>query len=297
MRRGKSQASKRLIEASHQILKEIQPASVRAVCYRLFTMGMIPNMSKGSTGKVSKQLVYARENGIIPWGWIVDETRSEETITSWRDTSSIIQAAVNTYRRDYWQDQPNRVEIWSEKGTVRGSVSPVLEKYGVTFRAMHGYSSATVINNIADESNRSDKPLTAFYCGDFDPSGKHMSDIDLPNRLRKYGGTLRIERIALTDIDVLTGKLPSFEAGTKVGDTRYRWFRDNFGSKCWELDAMSPVMLRDRVEKSILSKLDQELWDRAIEIESVEKLSMERFQQSWNSTQIANRGKSPFAQN
>jgi len=60
---------------------------------------------------------------------------------------------------------------------------------------------------------------------------------------------------------------------------------------------MSPVMLRDRVEKSILSKLDQELWDRAIEIESVEKLSMERFQQSWNSTQIANRGKSPFAQN
>jgi len=42
MRRGKSQASKRLIEASHQILKEIQPASVRAVCYRLFTMGIIP---------------------------------------------------------------------------------------------------------------------------------------------------------------------------------------------------------------------------------------------------------------
>ena len=295
--RGKSKSSLDLIAASYEILSEIQPASVRAVCYRLFTLEKIPNMSKGSTGKVSKQLVYARENGIIPWEWIVDETRSEETITTWQDTSSIIKAAVDGYRRDYWQDQPNRVEIWSEKGTVRGSVSPILEKYGVTFRAMHGYSSATVINNIADESNRSDKPLTAFYCGDFDPSGKHMSDIDLPNRLRKYGGTLRIERIALTDIDVLTDKLPSFKAGTKVGDTRYRWFRDNFGSKCWELDAMSPVMLRDRVEKSILSKLDQELWDRAIEIESVEKLSMERFQQSWNSTQIANRGKSPFAQN
>jgi len=288
--RGKSKSSLDLIAASYEILSEIQPASVRAVCYRLFTLEKIPNMSKGSTGKVSKQLVYARENGIIPWEWIVDETRSEETITTWQDTSSIIKAAVDGYRRDYWQDQPNRVEIWSEKGTVRGSVSPILEKYGVTFRAMHGYSSATVINNIADESNRSDKPLTAFYCGDFDPSGKHMSDIDLPNRLRKYGGTLRIERIALTDIDVFTGKLPSFEAGTKVGDTRYRWFRDNFGSKCWELDAMSPVDLRNRVESSILSMLNTELWHRAIEVENVEKLSMEQFHQSWKNIQTANRG-------
>lgn len=286
--RGKSQASLRLIDASYQILIEIQPASVRAVCYRLFTMGMIPNMSKGSTGKVSKQLVYARENCIIPWEWIVDETRSAETVTTWMDTSSIIKAAVNGYRRDYWQDQPNRVEIWSEKGTVRGTVSPILEKYGVTFRAMHGYSSATVINNIADESNSSDKPLTAFYCGDFDPSGKHMSDIDLPDRLLKYGGNLRIERIALTDIDVLTGKLPHFEADTKVGDTRYRWFRDNFGNKCWELDALSPVILRNRVENSILSVLNTELWDRAIEVESVEKLSMEQFHQSWKNIQRTN---------
>jgi hypothetical protein len=247
-------------------------------------------MSKSSTGKVSKQLVYAREQGIIPWEWIVDETRSAETAQTWKDTSSIIRAAVNGYRRDYWQDQPNRVEIWSEKGTVRGTVSPILEKYGVTFRAMHGYSSATVINNIAEESNMSSKPLIAFYCGDFDPSGKHMSDIDLPDRLLKYGGNLTIIRIALTDTDVLTGKLPSFQAETKVGDTRYRWFMDNFGSKCWELDALSPVILRNRVEESILSKLDEDLWDQAIKIETVEKLSMEQFHQSWKQTMRANRG-------
>ena len=70
--RGKSKSSLDLIAASYEILSEIQPASVRAVCYRLFTLGKIPDMSKGSTGKVSKQLVYARENSIIPWEWIVD---------------------------------------------------------------------------------------------------------------------------------------------------------------------------------------------------------------------------------
>ena len=290
MRRGKSQASKRLIEASHQILKEIQPASVRAVCYRLFTMGIIPNMSKGSTGKVSTQLVYARENGIIPWEWIVDETRAAEKIQAWTDTDSIIRAAVNGYRRDYWQEQPYRIEIWSEKGTVRGTLAPILDEYGVTFRAMHGYSSATVINSIAEESNMSSKPLIAFYCGDFDPSGKHMSDIDLPDRLERYGAEITIQRIALLEADVFDGNLPSFKADTKTGDSRYQWFVNNFGHNCWELDAMSPVTLRECVESSILSKLDSEAWNRAVDIEQVQKISMQQFHESWKKSQIANRG-------
>jgi len=288
--RGISKLSKDLIDASYQILEEIQPASVRAVCYKLFTMGIIPNMSKASTGKVSKKLVYARERGLIPWEWIVDETRSADRTQTWKDTSSIIRAAVNSYRRDYWQEQPYRVEVWSEKGTVRGTLSPILDEYGVTFRAMHGYSSATVINEIAEESNRSDKPLIAFYCGDFDPSGKHMSDIDLPRRLERYGANITIQRIALLDSDVFDGDLPSFEAVSKSGDTRFQWFVANFGHKCWELDAMSPVTLRECVEASILSKLDIDAWNRAIDIEQVQKASLQEFHQSWKNTQIANRG-------
>ena len=288
--RGKSHASRLLIEASYQILKDIEPASVRAVCYRLFTMGIIPNMSKGSTGKVSKQLVYARENGIIPWEWIVDETRAAEKIKAWTDTDSIIRAAVNGYRRDYWQEQPYRIEIWSEKGTVRGTLAPILDEYGVTFRAMHGYSSATVINSIAEESNMSSKPLIAFYCGDFDPSGKHMSDIDLPDRLERYGAEITIQRIALLEADVYDGNLPSFKADTKTGDSRYQWFVNNFGHNCWELDAMSPVTLRECVESSILSKLDSEAWNRAVDIEQVQKISMQEFHESWKKSQIANRG-------
>lgn len=286
--RGKSQTSLRLIEASYQILKEIQPASVRAVCYRLFTMGMIPNMSKGSTGKVSKQLVYARENNIIPWEWIVDETRAAEKVLTWADPDERINAAVRNYRRDYWQEQPYRIEIWSEKGTVRGTLAPILDEYGVTFRAMHGYSSATVINTIAEESNMSDKPLIAFYCGDFDPSGKHMSDIDLPDRLERYGAKITIERIALLEADVFDGNLPSFKAETKTGDSRYQWFIKNFGHNCWELDAMSPVTLRECVESSILCKLDLDAWHRAIDIEEVEKASMKQFHQSWKNSQRAN---------
>ena len=288
--RGISKDSQRLIDASYQILEEIHPASVRAVCYRLFTMGIIPNMSKNSTGKVSKRLVYARENGLIPWEWVVDETREAERVPLWDNPNQRICYAVKGYRRDYWQEQPKRIEIWSEKGTVRGTLSPILDNYGVAFRAMHGYSSATVINSIAEESNESDKPLIAFYCGDFDPSGKHMSDIDLPARIERYGGNVEIRRIALINEDVYHQTLPSFKAETKAGDSRYQWFRDNFGDTCWELDALSPVVLRDRVEDSIFCELDLEAWQQARKIESVEKRSMEQFFQSWKNIQPANRG-------
>ena len=65
--RGRSEKSMILIDAARRILQEIQPCSIRAVCYRLFTQKMIPDMSKKSTGAVGTQLVFAREAGLIPW--------------------------------------------------------------------------------------------------------------------------------------------------------------------------------------------------------------------------------------
>jgi hypothetical protein len=283
--RGKGAKSLELIDACHEILAEIQPASVRAVCYRLFTMGLIPNMGKSSTNGVSRQLVYARENGLIEWEWIVDETRDAERISSWHNPDQIIDAAVRGYRRDYWQDQPCRVEVWSEKGTIRGTLAPVLNEFGVTFRVMHGYGSATALNTIADESISSDKPLTAFYVGDWDPSGLHMSEVDLPERLERYGAEIEVERIALAESDVRAGtELPHFDAATKTGDPRHRWFVENFGHHCWELDAMSPVVLRERVQFAVVTMLDSAAWKRAIEVEAVELESMRGYHKSWQAS-------------
>jgi len=121
--RGRALASDTIIDAAHTILAEIQPATVRAVCYRLFSAGLIPDMGKNSTQKVSRLLVAAREEGIIDWEWIVDETRAPERVASWDNPDSIIRAAVSQYRKDYWADQPHRVEVWSEKGTVRGTLA------------------------------------------------------------------------------------------------------------------------------------------------------------------------------
>jgi hypothetical protein len=194
-------------------------------------------MSKSSTNRVSKQLVYARENGNIPWAWVVDETREAERVPSWDNPDAFARAVQLSYRRNRWAQQPQQIEVWSEKGTVRGTLAPILDKYGVTFRVLHGYSSATTVNEIAEETQDYDEPLLALYVGDWDPSGLHMSEKDLPRRLLEYGASVEIVRAALTRDHIANRGLPSlFEASTKRQDPRWRWYVQRYGRLCWELD-------------------------------------------------------------
>ena len=200
-----------------------------------------------------------RENEHIDWDWIVDETRQAERISSWDDPLSFVNDVKRAYRRDMWQDQSEHIEVWSEKGTVRGTLGPVLDEYGVTFRVHHGSSSATSLHQAAEDSL--DQPFIARYVGDFDPSGMHISEIDLPDRLDRYGGEIEIVRIALLTDDA--EHLPGFSVEEKRKDPRYGWFVANHGRRCWELDAMSPVDLRARVKTEICSYIDEEAWDLA----------------------------------
>lgn len=279
MSRGRGTRTLRLVAAAEKILTEIAPATVRAVCYRLFVAGITLSMAKSETNRVSRLLARAREEGTIPWKSIVDESRTAEVARRWRDTGSLIRAAVAQYRRDYWQDQHYRVEVWSEKGTVRGTLGPVLDAYGITFRVMHGYASATVVNDIAEFSTESEKPLIALYVGDWDCSGKHMSDVDLPRRLEEYGASVELRRVALVGDDL--ARIPSFDVESKRHDPRYRWFRESVGTACYELDAMPPPELRARVKREIRRYIDLDKWEHACHVEAVEVESMASFEREW----------------
>jgi hypothetical protein len=284
MGRGLATKTLAIIEEAAAILAEIQPATVRGVAYKLFTRGVIPNMSKSSVSKVSRSLVTAREQEMIPWHWIVDEHREIERRAAWSDPGAYARTVKNAYRRDRWQDQDIRLLIVSEKGTVRGLLQPVLEEYGVGFLVCHGFASATVVNDLAELSLDDDRPLVLLYVGDFDPSGRHMSDADLPDRIDRYGGDLTIDRIALTEVDIR--RLPSFSAATKRGDPRYRWYVERFGDRCWELDAMDPNDLRAKVERAILDEIDWDTWDRATATEKAELASLNEVLTTWQAMPV-----------
>lgn len=283
-RRGKAAATLLLEKAIAAIVDERAPITVRGVCYALFTDRLIPDMSVGSTQKISRVMTEMRETGTLDWTLIVDGSRAVERQSTWRDPAQIIDAAVRGYRRDRWQDQPVMVEVWSEKSTVQGVLAPVLDEFGVTFRVMKGFGSFTAVRQAAEDSLDvpEHRDAIAFYIGDWDPSGLYMSAVDLPQRLERYGSAWDFQRIALVreDLDLL----PHFDTDTKVGDARVRWYLDHTSAdplKCWELDAMDPNDLRARVRDCIAACIDADAWNHAAQIEHAEVESMQQFHAAW----------------
>jgi hypothetical protein len=278
--RGKAQRSLDLIEAMYGMVAAVQPITGRGVGYKLFTARLIPSMAKPEMQRVYRLLKEAREDGTIPWDWIVDETRTIERVSTWDNPAHYARCVAQSYRRDFWNQQPYRVQVWSEKGTVRGLLAPVLDEYAVGFLAVHGFSSATAAHDLAEDDDGRD--LIVLYVGDLDPSGMFMSERDLPTRFAKYGGDhIKLRRIALTNEHVRG--LPSFPASDKAKDPRYRWFRDNYGDRCWELDAMDPNDLRACVEQEIVRLIDPVAWKRCEVVNKAEQKSLKTILEKWGS--------------
>lgn len=270
-KRGLGRASLHLLEHAAKIAATYAPISVRGVCYKLFVQGLLPAMVVKETQKISRLLVYAREHGIVSWDDIVDETRQIERAASWNNLAAFSATLKRSYRRDFWTTQAYNVQVWSEKATVGGILRPVTEAFGVPFLAVHGFGSATSVHDAAVASvEDSRREWVILYVGDRDPSGEHMSSVDLPARLQRYGGRATIRRIALTEQD-LPG-LPSFSA--KQADPRYRWYRSHFGEQAWELDALDPNVLRAHVEDAIRNYIDWPAWDRMRLVEASEQATV-----------------------
>ena len=69
--------------------------------------GLIPSMATAEMQQVYRLLKEAREQGMIPWEWIVDETRELERVPSWDDPAAFVRTVSRAYRRDFWDQQPS----------------------------------------------------------------------------------------------------------------------------------------------------------------------------------------------
>src|SRR5262249_4984038 len=111
--RGRARRSLDLIEAMYLAAEKAQPITGRGVGYKLFTAGLIPSMAMNEMQRVYRLLKEAREEGVIPWDWIVDETREIERVATWNDRDHFARTLAQSYRRDFWNQQPHRVQVWS----------------------------------------------------------------------------------------------------------------------------------------------------------------------------------------
>ena len=269
VRRGMSASSITMIERMRIIAEATQPITGRGVGYKMFVQGLIASM--GEMRRVYRLLLKAREDGIIPWEWVVDETRAIERVPTWADPAEYARCVAQSYRRDFWDQQPHRVQVWSEKGTVRGVLQPVLDQYAVGFNPVHGFNSATDTRNAADDDDG--RPLIILYVGDFDPSGMFMSEVDLPKRFAKYGGDhIKIIRIALTKAQ--TRGLPSFPAADKAKDPRYKWFVANTASGAGNWTRWTRTICATASSAEIKKLIEPDAWKRCEVVNAAERASL-----------------------
>ena len=134
-----AQASLELDRGDARHHEAAQPITGRGVGYKLFTAGLIPSMSTNDMQKVYRLLRDAREQGDIPWEWIVDETRALERVSTWSNPQEYARCcrAVLSPRFLGSAAAPSRSLV--REGHHRGVLKPVLDHYAVGFRVMHGF--------------------------------------------------------------------------------------------------------------------------------------------------------------
>jgi hypothetical protein len=278
-KRGKAAATVNALAHMYEIAKQTWPITGRGIGYRLLNRGVITTMA--DMGAVYSQLVGAREGDLISWDWIVDETRDLEIGVSYASKKAAYETLFYNYAHPLWLDQKYDVEIWSEKGTVRGLIKQILDEYRLGFRVFHGYTSATCIYEVATELKR---PLVALYVGDHDPSGCDMRERDIPERLARYGAENDLAEvdfrvIALTMDQITQHDLPSIAAKPK--DPRYKEYTKLHGQRCWELDALDPRQLREILKREVEALIDWDVWKASKDQERDYKRGFEAAVRRW----------------
>lgn len=191
-------------------------------------------------------------------------------VSMWDDVAEYMDSVKTQYRRNNWLDQPNYVEVWSEKNTVLGSLRPITQKYGVRLRQCRGFGSTGMESKIGYLFEDVRKPITVLFLGDCDPSGEKIEE-DIHRRAQTASGKeFEIIRLAIHPADIKAFNLPPQKI--KDTDSRAAAFRRKYGKNAAtiELDALPVEELRRRVTEAVKGLIDFDLWNRQVMVEQVE---------------------------
>lgn len=252
------------------------PMTCRQIFYRLVSQGVVGKTEAEYKSTVVRLLGEMRRAGVLPYGWIADNTRWMRKPQTWNSMKSMLARTAETYRRSLWLDQDAYVEVWLEKDALAGVLYQVTSRWDVPLMVTRGYPSITFLHSAAEEIAHSDRPTYLYYFGDHDPSG-----IDIPRKiesgLREFApdAEIHFERVAVTLDQIDELDLPT--RPTKKTDTRSK----SFEGESVEADAIPPVTLRLMAERCIEQHIDDDVLATTKQIEQLERESLEEIAQSW----------------
>jgi hypothetical protein len=230
---------------------EALPTSVRFLFYELLDRRVISKTSKGARRPdqdISDAVKHLRDVGLVPWDWIVDETR---TLDAWQYAENVyryVAGAAEYARIDLWVGAPPPL-ILCESRSLAGPLRDIAARYLCPLAATNGQAGGFLHTAVAPLVARAEADFSVqrvFYLGDFDLSGGHIEE-NTYKVLSEYG-ELEWERVAITKAQVDARDLPVI----KKPDSRYKPVR--------YFDAVETEALgQAQIARLLTERLDREL--------------------------------------
>ena len=266
-----------IIENSLDIVSQYEPGilTLRSLHYRLVSKGMTNDIHHYK--RVVVAMESARWDDIIPFETFSDLEREMVGSTAYEETDvneailqgkNQVQAWMEFYTKNRWENQPYYVEVLIEKKALQGVFQKTCKQYDVALGACKGYPSLTFLHNTFlrfQKAETQGKRLLILYFGDYDPSGEDIPRSIIEN-LSRFGVDVELRRIALMREQVELWNLPP--APAKITDSRTaNW--NGLGQV--ELDAVEPEILMQLLKDSIDIVFDKSLHRKLMLTETEER--------------------------
>jgi hypothetical protein len=280
--------------------------TIRAVYYKLFSMGAIPENSFRMYKGLVRMLTDVRMEGtddLVRPDTFSDESRSspeEEiilTAENWAEYQTRKLKKLLNGDTEFvphpWQNQPYYVEVWIEKQAMYSTFEAILEYRMVAIQSSKGFNSLSTLFTAyerlkAIQEAYPDRRIVILYFGDLDPSGDSMDD-DIQTRLDHFSRIwsklhYKFVRVGVKPEHVREYNLPEDpDAATakrlKDNDPRYRGFMRKYGKLyAVELDALAgqePEAFRQLVLDAVDKYYDHDIWQQVKEEETPDKAAEE----------------------
>jgi hypothetical protein len=263
------------------IVEEHKPIGVRGSFYRAEVMGLVPKEER-SVRLIGRRLLKLRRQGIIPYSWIVDESREVYGQNTYGNIGELSEDVPRIYRRDYWRDTGCWVQIWVEKRGLVGVIQPVVvERWRLNLCACAGQPSESYLFRAGRDIEHRGVETYVYVLSDFDPAGHTIFKTldrgtkDAPGGLSRFTGGIPVyvHKLALSQEQVCEWNLPTRPA--KRSDPRAARFIQKHGDLSVELDAIPPNDLRQLVDDAISQHLSQAILQARKAREALERAAID----------------------
>jgi hypothetical protein len=232
------------------------PTSVRFIFYELVQRGIIDKKNKEGGRRadqnVADALFHLREKaGVVPWDWIVDETRNLEQWAYSATVAEYLIDKVGKARLDVWGGEPPPM-ILTESRSLAGVLRGLSMEYLASIAPTNGQVGGFLRTDIAPALVPDQRVL---YLGDWDWQGHQIEDNTRAVLERLIGGELDWRRIALTEEQVDRYHLTPI---TKE-DRRYDENSPHRFHEAVETEAMSQQIIVDIVRRRLNAMLPEPL--------------------------------------